>query len=74
GKPAPHMFLAALERADVAPHEALHIGDHPVDDMQGAQAVGMKTLWVNFSGNPWPLTTPAPDFTVTSLTGILDLL
>lgn len=74
GKPAPDMFLAALERAGVAPHEALHIGDHPVDDMQGAQAVGMKTLWVNFAGNPWPLITPAPDFTVTSLPEILHLL
>lgn len=74
GKPAPDMFFAALERAGVAPHEALHIGDHPVDDMQGAQAAGLKTLWVNFAGTPWPLTSPAPDFTVTTLPGILDLL
>lgn len=74
GKPAPHMFLAALARAGVAPYEALHIGDHPVDDMQGAQAVGMKTLWVNFAGAPWPLQTTTPDFTVTSLPEILDLL
>ena len=73
-KPAPDMFLAALERAGVAPHETLHIGDHPVDDMQGAQAVGMKTLWVNFAGAPWPLTTPKPDFTVTSLPEISNLL
>lgn len=74
GKPAPDMFLAALACAGVAPHEALHIGDHPVDDMQGAQAVGMKTLWVNFDNKPWPLQSPAPDFTVTSLPEILAML
>ena len=73
-KPAPDMFLAALEHSGVAPCEALHIGDHPVDDMQGAQAVGMKTLWVNFAETPWPLATAAPDLTVTSLPMILEAL
>ena len=73
-KPAADMFLAALECAGVAPYEALHIGDHPIDDIQGAQAVGMKTLWVNFAGSPWPLTTSKPDFTVAALPEILSLL
>ncbi len=73
-KPAPDMFLAALERAGVSPQEALHIGDHPVDDMQGAQAVGMKTLWVNFAGTPWPSSTQSPDFTVAALPEILAVL
>lgn len=73
-KPAPDMFLTALAQAGVAPHEALHIGDHPVDDMQGAQAVGMKTLWVNFDKKPWPLPSTAPDFTVAALPEIIYLL
>lgn len=73
-KPAPDMFVAALQHAGVAPHEALHIGDHPVDDMQGAQAVGMKTLWVNFGDKPWPLDSAAPDYTVTALEQILQQL
>ena len=73
-KPAPDMFVAALERAGVAPQEALHIGDHPVDDMQGAQAVGMQTLWVNFADKSWPLETPAPDYTVTALPQITEWL
>jgi FMN phosphatase YigB (HAD superfamily) len=64
----------ACNTAGVAPCEALHIGDHPVDDMQGAQAVGMKTLWVNFAETPWPLATAAPDLTVTSLPMILEAL
>lgn len=53
-KPDPAPFLAALERANAEPGETLHIGDHPVDDMQGAQAVGLHTLWFNRLGLPWP--------------------
>lgn len=53
-KPDPAPFLVALERANVEPAQTLHIGDHPVDDMQGAQAVGLHTLWFNRLGLPWP--------------------
>lgn len=73
-KPAPDMFVAALQRTGIAAHEALHIGDHPVDDISGAQNVGMKTLWVNFSGKQWPLDSPSPDYTVTALEQIARLL
>ena len=47
GKPAPAMFEAALRHNGVLPDEAVHIGDHPVDDIQGAASVGMHTVWVN---------------------------
>lgn len=74
GKPAPDMFLAALQHKNLAPQQVLHIGDHPVDDMQAAQAVGMKTLWVNLDKKPWSETLSAPDFTVTALQQIVPLL
>jgi putative hydrolase of the HAD superfamily len=74
GKPAPEMFVAALRHTKTAASDALHIGDHPVDDIQGAQAVGMKTLWVNFANKKWPLNTPKPDFTVTALEQVAPLL
>jgi len=73
-KPAPDMFIAALERAGVKPEEALHVGDHPVDDMQGAQSAGLRTLWVNFSGQAWPLSSRKPDFMVNSLPEIAEAL
>ena len=47
GKPAPAMFEAALGHNGARPEEAVHIGDHPVDDVQGASAVGMHTVWAN---------------------------
>lgn len=50
-KPAPDMFEAALRHAGVAASAAIHVGDHLIDDVQGANAVGMHTVWVNLSGN-----------------------
>ena len=47
GKPAPDMFEAALRHNGVPADAAVHIGDHPVDDIQAAQNVGMHTVWAN---------------------------
>jgi HAD superfamily hydrolase (TIGR01509 family) len=46
-KPAPNMFRAALEHADVLPHQMIHVGDNPVDDIDGAAQLGIPTIWVN---------------------------
>ena len=43
-KPRPQIFLAALERANVSPHEAAHVGDQPDVDVVGAKALGMKPV------------------------------
>ena len=48
-KPAPAMFRRALEHAAVVAAEAVHVGDNPVDDIQGASQVGMATIWVNLA-------------------------
>ncbi|MCD6061418.1 MAG: phosphatase [Moraxellaceae bacterium] len=59
-KPDPRMYRAAMGAAGVAAHEIIHIGDHPEQDVVAAAAVGMKTVWVNFAGQPWP-DLPRPD-------------
>lgn len=46
-KPAPHMFQAALRHARARPSEGIHIGDHLVDDIQGASDAGMHSIWMN---------------------------
>ena len=58
-KPDPAPFVAALERAGVEPQQALHIGDHPVDDIAGAHRVGLHTLWFNRLGLEWSGEQPA---------------
>ncbi len=54
GKPAPDMFQAALTRTGARPDQVVHVGDHLVDDVQGASQLGMHTIWVNLSGEPLP--------------------
>lgn len=49
-KPHRAMFDAALERAGVAAEKAVHVGDQPIDDVQGAKNVGMHTIWFNPDG------------------------
>ncbi|MCH7718686.1 MAG: HAD family hydrolase [Chloroflexi bacterium] len=43
-KPHASLFLRALEELGVAPHEALFVGDRLVDDVGGAQGVGMRAV------------------------------
>ncbi len=65
-KPDALMFEQALQLAGVDAVQALHVGDHPEHDIQGAQKAGLHTLWVNFSGAPWRAGEP-PTLEVRSL-------
>lgn len=58
-KPHPRMFEDALALAGVEAGQAIHIGDHPVQDVAAAQAVGLKTIWVNYHAADWRLPTTA---------------
>jgi len=44
-KPDPRIFARALERCGVAPAEAIFVGDHPENDIQGAKAAGLTPVW-----------------------------
>ena len=44
------MFLEALRRANVSPKQTAHVGDNPIDDIEGANRVGIYSIWVNFDG------------------------
>jgi putative hydrolase of the HAD superfamily len=43
-KPHPSAFQAAAEALDVAPAEAVFVGDRPWDDISGAKSTGMRTV------------------------------
>jgi putative hydrolase of the HAD superfamily len=53
-KPDPKIFHAAIEHSGVSAEQILHIGDHPKEDIAGAQATGMATIWFNNRGKSWP--------------------
>jgi len=40
-KPSPKIFQLALEKHAVDPEEALHVGDSPRDDVEGATKAGL---------------------------------
>jgi putative hydrolase of the HAD superfamily len=52
GKTKPHetIFRAALERLAVQPAEAAMVGDSPHDDVEGAQALGMRAFLIDREG------------------------
>ncbi|MBL3646017.1 HAD family hydrolase [Bacillus sp. RHFB] len=44
-KPDPQIFERALEQLNVSPNESIFVGDHPKNDVNAAQNVGMKGIW-----------------------------
>ena len=49
-KPSPTIFLAALELLGVEPAAAVMVGDSPLDDVEGARALGMQAYLVDREG------------------------
>ena len=53
-KPHPAIFHQALQQVNIAPHQAVYVGDDPVKDIQGAASAGLRTVWFNPEGHVWP--------------------
>ena len=53
-KPDSRMFELASRRAGVDPAVVVHVGDHPVADIEGAHRARMSSVWVNRDGAGWP--------------------
>jgi putative hydrolase of the HAD superfamily len=73
GKPDPKPFQEALRRAGIAAEHAVHIGDHPSDDIAGAQAAGLRAIWFNPQGIAWEADN-TPDGQIRSLAELPALL
>ena len=52
-KPDARLFHEALSRGGVAANAAVHVGDHPRDDIAGAQSAGLRAIWFNPGGKQW---------------------
>ena len=66
-KPDAAMFLAGLQRAKANPDQAIHVGDNLVDDIWGANQVGIRTIWVNLNNSPRSNQDTVPNATVLNL-------
>lgn len=49
-KPDPAIFHAACAAMEVAPAQALYVGDDLRLDVQGAQRAGLRAVWINRAG------------------------
>lgn len=43
-KPDPAMFEVVLSHTKTLPQQAIHVGDHPIEDLEVAKRVGMHTI------------------------------
>lgn len=73
-KPDPRIFRMLLEAAGVPPELAVHVGDDPQADVEGARRAGVRPVWLNRRRVQWPVSSPAPEHTVATLTELVDLL
>ena len=72
-KPAAAPFMHARELAGGEPERWVHVGDDLDTDVAGAQACGMKAVWINRAGRELP-EGYAPDAELRSLDGLADLV
>lgn len=47
-KPDKGIFEYAMNKLGVSAEESLYVGDHPINDIQGALGAGMNVLWMDF--------------------------
>ena len=73
-KPHPLSFQRVLEVLQVAPQEAIFIGDTLHEDILGAQRAGMHTVLVNWESAHVDTSIVTPDHQVTNLAQLLDIL
>ncbi|MBF2753874.1 MAG: HAD family hydrolase [Gammaproteobacteria bacterium AqS3] len=73
GKPDPEIFRYALDQAGCSADECVHIGDHPLYDVDGARGADIEPIWYNPGADPWRGEGPPPR-TVTHLNQVLDAL
>ena len=72
-KPDSAIFELALDAAGAPPDSVVHVGDDPVRDVAGAAALGLRTVWMNPEGLPWPDRTP-PDAEIRSLDDLVSVV
>ena len=58
-KPAPELYLAALDRLGVAPADAVYVGDRVLEDYEGPRRLGMRAvLCTALARKPAPAAVP----------------
>jgi FMN phosphatase YigB (HAD superfamily) len=73
-KPRQEAFMQTAEAMGVAPQDTLFIGDTFALDVVGAKSVGMDAVWFDRRKAPPDLDTATPDYVITRLHDVLEIL
>ncbi|HUU82613.1 MAG TPA: HAD family hydrolase [Phycisphaerae bacterium] len=73
-KPAPAIFDRALAEVGLPPERVIHAGDSLHADVSGAGPLGIATVWVCRTGRIYDVGTSRPDYKVSSLKGLSEIL
>jgi FMN phosphatase YigB (HAD superfamily) len=73
-KPSPVLVRLALRELDVAPADAVMIGDHAVEDVGAANGAGVDAIWIDDAGTGVADGNPAPRWIVRSLAEVVGIL
>ena len=71
-KPDARIFAQALAGIQTTAGETIFVGDHPQNDVLGAQKAGLRAVWVR-SYHPWPEGEREPQWQVDRHTELLDI-
>lgn len=71
-KPHPSIFCLAVDRLDLDIKDVLFVGDDLWSDIEGAQGIGMKTVWLN-RHQVAPTDNVRPDYEIQALTDMFKL-
>lgn len=72
-KPDPGIFQLALESLRCSASDAWFVGDHPDNDIIGAQYAGLKAIWLR-GVHRWPDAFPEPSFQIDRISEVLQIV
>jgi putative hydrolase of the HAD superfamily len=72
-KPDRRIFVQALREVGCLASQAWFVGDHPVNDVLGAAAVGLQPIWLT-GVHPWPPDHPAPQWQIGTLIELVQMV
>jgi 2-haloalkanoic acid dehalogenase type II len=73
-KPHPQCFRRLARELRLEPQRILYVGDDPVLDVEAARAAGLRTAWMNRTGEPWPSHLEPADLDVADCAQLAELL
>ena len=66
GKPHASAYHTICREMGITPAEAMYVGDHPINDVEGSKLAGLTAVWIPYV-KPFPSDRTQPDHTIEAL-------